>query len=579
MRFYTILLVGLLYSTVAFGQTNWQQQYMNAKAFYNEGKHALAMEAFKPIIEESPDNYFSIYASFYYSLAANKNDYKPLAKNMLLQIKAKYPTWSKMDEVNYWLGLIYFEGAEYNQGFKVLNEIKSKDFEQDVASLKYELLKNSDIATLENLYLNHENEKSLGLLIAEKIAKLPLIDQDRNLLNDIISKFELNPERFNLVELNKSVFKDEYKVAVLLPFMSEDLQPVDNRKANQFVLDMYQGIQLALDTLKGNGVNIKLYAYDTKRSSKTAKEIVGKEEMKGMDLIIGPLYSQCVEVVNEFAFKNEINVVHPLSSNSELVGKNPFAFLFSPSNETIGRRSAEYVIENLSEKPGIIIFEDNAADQAIAAAYAKRLAEDSVAIIDVRKIDKNNTREILDLLLIESARLRDASSEEAKESYEIKLDSIGHIFVASSNDLISSKVLSAVETRGDSIVVIGSSNWLELPVIKYDMYSKLGTVLYAPGYNVNSTPKYESFRSKYIAKHKSNPSRFAETGFELMMLFGNALYEHGKYFQVGWQQNGRIEGFLTVGFDFTNSNDNLIVPLLTFDEQDVNIILEEVNEY
>ena len=297
--------------------------------------------------------------------------------------------------------------------------------------------------------------------------------------------------------------------------------------------------------------------------------------MLGMDLIIGPLYSQCIEVVNDFSYKNKINVINPLSSNSDVIGQNPFAFLFSPSNETVGRKSAEYVIENLNKKPGMIIFEDDPTYMAIAAAYAKRAAKDSLNIIIVKKIEKGGSREILDMLLIENAKLRDASSEEAKEKYEIQLDSIGHIFVATNDNLISSKVLSAVETRGDSITVIGSVNWLEMPVIKYDMYSKLGTVLYAPNYILNNTPAYEAFRNSYIHKHKEVPNKYAELGYEIAQLTSRALYKYGKYFQLGWKDNGKVPGYLSAGFDFTLSNDNLKVPMLTFDEEEIYLKIKD----
>jgi hypothetical protein len=229
----------------------------------------------------------------------------------------------------------------------------------------------------------------------------------------------------------------------------------------------------------------------------------------------------------------------------------------------------------VNKKPGIIIYEDNPTDSAIAHAYWMRMKVDSVKIIKTKKIRKENSKEILDLLLISNTRLRDASSEEAKESYKIQLDSVGHIFVASSNDLISSKVLSAVETRGDSITVIGSANWLDLPVIKYSMYSKLGTILYAPAYDVRSTPAYNTFRDSFVKKHKYAPTKYVEIGYEIMQLTGRALYNHGKYFQLNWMDKGFIEGNLTAGFNFTNSNDNLVVPMLTFDDEDVHLKIQK----
>ncbi|HNP20385.1 MAG TPA: ABC transporter substrate-binding protein [Fulvivirga sp.] len=580
MKYTNLLIVWLLVSSSLYAQNqNWQQQYVNAKAFYKEGKFALAMESFKPLIEEAPGNYFSTYSSFYYALAAYKSNYLPLSKNMLLQIKNKYPTWSKMDEVNFWLAIIYFDEEAYNQALNSLNEIKAKKEEKDVENLKYNYLsKIESIDILTGIYENHPDDKVVGELLAKKITEQALVNQDQKMLDDIIEKFKFNPAKFNVIELKKTVYKDKYKVAVILPFMAADLQPNERKKVNQFVLDLYQGIELAADTLKAEGINIELFAYDTKRSEAVTRKLMEDPELKGMDLIIGPIYSHCVKVVNEFSYKNRINVINPISSNAEVIGQNPFSFLFSPSNETIGRKSAEYVLNNINKKPGIIFYEDTPTDSAVAFSYKKRMEKDSFNIVVTRKIAKDSSRIILDMLLIPDTKLRDASSEEAKEEYGIKLDSIGHIFVASNNDLISSKVLSAVETRGDSIIVIGSADWLDLPVIKYEMYSKLGTILYAPLYNIKSNARYTSFRENYIRKHRNVPNKYVEIGYELMKLMGRSLDSYGKYFQLGWETKGYMEGYLTPGFDFANSNDNLMVPMLSFDNEDIHIIYERKND-
>lgn len=575
MHLKNLIVVWLFSITTLVAQENtWQQKYLHAKSFFTEGQYALAMEAFKPLIEESEENDFETYSSFYYALSAYNTNYLPLSKNMLLQIKSRYPKWSKIDEVNYWLGLIYLQEESFNQGLNALNEIKDPKMKSDIEALKYNhFAKIEALRELQELYSNNTEDKTLAYLLAKRISQETLVNQDQKQLRELIEKFDFDPSEFNVIEVQKTVFKKAYKVAVLLPFMSGDLEPNLRRKVNQFVLDMYQGIQLAADTLKKQGVEIKLHAYDTKRSKRVTQEIVGKEELKGMDLIIGPLYTDPIAVVNDFAYKNKINVVNPLSSNAEVIGNNPFAYLFFPSNETIGRTSAEFVVKNVKKKPGIVLYEDNPNDSAAAYAFKEHIKADSFKIIQTRRISKDNTRQILDMLLIPDAKLRDASSEDAKEEYGIKLDSISFIFVASGNDLISSKVLSAVETRGDSITVIGSAEWLNLPVIKYETYSKLGCVLYAPNYFKKDAPYYVSFRNQYLKKHKEIPGKYAEIGYELMLLMGNGLKENGKYFQLGWRDKGYAKGYLTAGFNYNNSNDNLVLPLLKFVNNEVQVEL------
>ena len=488
---------------------NWEQKYFNAKSFYTEEKYALAMEAFKPLIEEREGNNYSIYSSFYYALAAYKSGFLPLSRNMFSQIKAKYPSWSKIDAVNFWLGIIHFEEGSYNQALNALDEIKSASYEQDIRSLKLTYFsKIESLEELKNIYSLNEGEESLAFLLASRISQETLVNQDRRLLRELIENFDLEPAQFNLVDVQETIYKDEYKVAVMLPFMTSDLQPNLKRKVNQFVLDIYQGIQLAIDTLKSEDIDIKLFAYDTKRSEKATAALLAKEELKGMDLIIGPLFPEPIAMVNDFSYKNKINIINPLSTNSEVIGNNPFSFMFSPSNETIGRSSARFASQYVTKKPGIILYGNTAGDSAMAMAYKQRIEADSFNIITTKKIKKDSSQSIMDILLIPNTKLREAATEEAKEDYTIGLDSIGHIIVAS---------------------------------------------------NV-------AFRKSYILKHKESPTEYAEIGFELMQLMGRGLKEHGKYFQIGWRDKGLVKGHLTTGFEYRNSNDNLVLPILTFED-------------
>lgn len=555
-------------------QDDFRKKYNGAKLFFNQGNYALAIQAFKPLIQTDENNPYSTYASFYYALSAYREGYLPMAKNMLLQIKQLYPRWSKIPEVNIWLANIYFENEEYNSGLNVLKDVDEDEHSRFLHDLKtYHLNKIKSLAALKSIYQNNENERVLGQVLAKRIANQPLADRDQEMLNNLILKFDLDHEKLNVPVITKSIFKDEYKVAVMFPFMVESLEPVDKRHVNYSILDVYRGMKLAVDSLNNIGINIKLYAYDTKRDSTKTANILAQDELKGMDLIIGPLYPHTTSLVSEFAYKNQINVINPFFPDSEIVGNNPFSFLYKPSSETVGRRMAEFAKKRARNKVGIIFYGEFKRDSVLAHAYKHEMEKDSFNIIISKKIERDSSRAILDLLLISDVKIKEAATEEARENLTIGLDSVGHIFVASSNDLISSKVISAVETRGDSITVIGSADWMELPAINYDSYTRLNAILYAPGYTIQDTLGYEQFRYKYVKRHKKSPSKFVEDGYEVMMLAGHSLYQYGKYFQIGWNEVDYIPGFISLGYDYRKANNNQLVPVISFEDDEMRIYL------
>ncbi|MEM9857923.1 MAG: ABC transporter substrate-binding protein [Bacteroidota bacterium] len=571
----TFLVSWLLFViTLGYGQ-NYQQSYLSAKALFNEGKYGLAREAFKPLIAKNELNDFSAYASFYYAVSSYRDGFPALAKDMFLQIKQLYPKWTRIDEVNYWLGQIYLETESYDAAISVLREIRKDEIETDGANLKrYYFSKIEEYDLLVELYKTYPSEPYLANELAATIAKQPLVNQDHDLLNEIIERFELDPNDFNMVSKSESVFKDEYRVAVLYPFMVNDLQPNDRRKFNQFILDIYNGIRLAADSLNRKGVRLKLLSYDTRRSERQLESILEKEEMLSVDVIIGPFSSKLTERVNEFSFKNKINVINPLRTDSEVIGNNPYSFLYYPSNETMGKKMAEYTLKNKDRRPGVIIYGQDKSDSVLAYSYKEQMEKDSFNIIITKKVHKDSTRQILDLFLVKDTKLGNAGSSQAKERYQLAPDSISHVFIASDDELIASKIVSAVDTRGDSIMIIGPSSWLELPVINYDDYRRLGISLYAPAYQKRSDEIFNSFREAYIRKHRVVPSKHASIGYDLMMLLGEGLDKHGKYFQIGWGDQKFIDGCLTVGHRYELTNDNNIVPILTFEDKGVKISYE-----
>ena len=148
--------------------------------------------------------------------------------------------------------------------------------------------------------------------------------------------------------------------------MVGDLEPNDRRKFNQFILDIYQGVRLAADSLQNQGISLELLSYDTKRNTSALEKILEKEELKSADVIIGPFSSKLTELVNEFSFRNKINMINPLRTDSEVIGNNPYSFLYHPSNETIGRRMGDYVLKNSDRRPGVIIYSTRTCVQAKA---------------------------------------------------------------------------------------------------------------------------------------------------------------------------------------------------------------------
>lgn len=541
-------------------QVNYSTQYQNAKDLFREGKYNLAMETFKPLIAYDENNPYSPYASFYYALSAYKQGYDAVAKDMFLQIKKVHPKWDKIDEVNLWLGTLYLRNHDYFQGVKTLNAIKDKKQADYIKTVKEQYLSEiSDAETLKMMLEDYPNDEAVARMLARALAKDLSDDENKQMLESLVQRFRLERADF-IPEAPKTFFKEHYSVALMLPFMLQKLDAKPGKKINQIVLDFYDGIRLALDTLNQQGPEISLRIYDTDKGLENLKRVLQTEELKNTDLIVGPLYPEENAIVQEFSLNQQVNVVNPFSNNTTIIGNNPYAFLFQPSSEIIGRKAAEYMAEHARKQPCIVLYGANRRDSVLAANFTEKARELGLQIAANKMINKEDAGGIITML----ATPTEFDEFKFPTQFTLKKDSIASIFVATDEPLIYTKVISGVETRGDSIMVIGSENWIDDTAVPFEKFQTLGVVFTAPNFVSVDNPRRHIFISKYLEKYGHVPSTLSQLGYEMMLFFGNQLKKNGVYFQDGLQSTDAVPGFLFQGFNFHFTRENQVVPFAKF---------------
>lgn len=557
--FLVFVLLGVINSARA---QDYKRQYKTAREFYDNGSYGLAMEAFKPVIVYDKNNPYVEYASFFYALSAYQQRFISVAKDMFIQIKELYPTWNQMDEVNYWMAKIYFDQRQYFQAMQVLKQSPALAVQENVVLMKQHYLNAiEDVETLRMMWEEHPTDEVVGKSLAVAISKQPFLEQDSNLMDSLVTRFGFDRDEFASSLKPINVFKDKYTVALLFPFLANTLEPTTSTKVNQNILDLYLGIKMASDSLRKIGIDIDLRSYDTERSNAATSALLKLNELKDVDLIVGPLFQNQVKLVQEFSINNKINMMSPVSSNSEFVGENPFALLLQPSNETIGKRSAEWIATQVLNKNCMVFYGESQRDTMMVNSFMMKAGELGINIVYSEKVSKENSGGIF-------KKLADpVEYDEFKNPIEfvLKTDSIGSVYVASDDPLIYTKVISAVDTRGDSIIVVGNETWLNNAAANFQTYERLHLTMAAPTFTSLSNPNYLTFRKRFIAHHGTLPSEFSRIGFEFMWYVGHNLKKHGVYFQEGVAEEAFVPGFLFRGYDFSSAHTNQFVPFIHFE--------------
>lgn len=599
------------FSLILFGQSN-QGEYLEAKRQYSLGNYQVAQQSFAQL---SDDAVFGEYASFYYAMASFRLGEKKEAEDMLKQIEVKYPDWDQQQEVNYWLSYLAFDKRDYYRAFRLVDRLP-EDWKLFLIDT---FLSKTTVSELDAAYtLNPENE-FLAKYLFEALGAKPANSRDQYRLEELAEKFGFV---LSIEESMPLIKKEKYAIAAVLPFMFDSLEAPQSVIRNSIIFDLYQGMLQAQADLEKENRPIEIYPYDTKKLQSAAMRMVRTGDLENADVIVGPLYAGPMTTLSKYSRERNVTMVNPLSSNGAILSDNPFSYLIKPSYETQGRKAAEFAARRYSDNKKVFIFYESLRDSLMAAAYKEVIQRDSFFVIRFERLTNEDAQQIqqefteqfevrLDTMYSnaemdsiaklpgrtvrerslrneETGRIvKDREGKDVIETYEVKFtvapDSIGHIFAATSSNVLANNLISLAEVRSDSIGIIGLEDWLDFSLISFQQLERLEVNFVSPDFMAKDSVRYQKVKEAIGKRTGQLPNKYHLQGYELIWHLGNMLHTHGKYFQRGWRNGDYIPGHLGPGFQYGIYNDNQVVPItrireLKLENQNVNSTVGSADE-
>ncbi|WP_436517242.1 ABC transporter substrate-binding protein [Ekhidna sp. To15] len=612
----TLIFSILFISILSVSAQSSQGEYLEAKRQFGLGNYTEAKQAFQNITN---DGTFGAYASFYYALSSLKLNQSKEAEDMFKQIKVKFPDWEQQQEVDYWLAYLAFDQNNLWQAFRRVENLPEnwRNFLVD------NFLEKLSVSGLDSAYALNPNNSYIGTYYAKAIQNQPYDERDQLLLLELAEKFNLTIGPDESLPIVK---KDEYAIAVVLPFMYEGLATPKTVIRNSIIFDLYQGMNKAQEDLKEQGISVNLFPYDTKKKGSVANDLVKDGKLDKADAIVGPLYTGPSRYISQFSKENKVTMINPVSSNEEIIGDNPYSFLFKPAYSTQGREAARFAAQKFTDNKKLFIFYETDRDSIIANAYRETIERDSFFVVRFERLTNEDAQQIqidfteqyevrldtmysqdeIDSIALipgrtvrtrslrneESGRImRDSKGEDVIESYEVKFtvqpDSIGHIFAATSSNLLANNFISMVEVRSDSIGIIGYQDWLNFSLVSYAQLERLQIDFLSPSYYDLESENYDRIKRTFVESVGIEPSEYHIYGYELIWHLGKLMDEHGKYFQRGLLDGNRYSGYIMEGVKYGPYKDNQLVPITTLEnlqlrnqnsKQEVNATNEDSNK-
>lgn len=138
-------------------------------------------------------------------------------------------------------------------------------------------------------------------------------------------KIPTNEELFPPKAEKKSM--EHIKMAVVLPFK-------ENNSKSAKMIEFYQGILLAVDSIKSSGVSVEVFAYDSGADAEDMTQLLSTPELKKVDIIFGPMYAAQINTLSKYCKRNKIKLVVPFTGQSDEFYNNPYIYAINaPKND------------------------------------------------------------------------------------------------------------------------------------------------------------------------------------------------------------------------------------------------------
>jgi len=276
-------------------------------------------------------------------------------------------------------------------------------------------------------------------------------------------------------------------------------------------LEFYEGCLMAVDSIRKEGVSINLYVYDTQNDDNVVKAILQKQEMKNMDLIIGPVYPENVKLVAAFAKQNQINMVSPLTQTDDILSTNPFLFQVNSSIDTRIFAISNY-LKKFENSNIIVVHNGSQSDLDDLNSFEYHLGNANLTFSAINFKTQSGVTGLKRLL------------NTAKRNI-LLIPSTDEIFVTE----VVNKVF-AISSQYD-ITTFASYNWTRYSNLELEYYQALDIHLHSTTFVDYEHWRAKEFIEKYRLIFKAEPSNYSFQGYDVALYFLSALKHYGPNFQ------------------------------------------------
>lgn len=331
------------------------------------------------------------------------------------------------------------------------------------------------------------------------------------------------------------------KVAVLLPFTatardtSEGAPGGDQSQVTYAALEFRAGMALALDSLQAAGMNVEVRVYDSGTRPSQWEALYQSDELRGMDLYIGPFHRAALESLVRVA--GDAPIVCPVPQSNKVLLGNPTVSKAVGSRTDQVKQLARYAVQHREGAQILMLRAAIPAERDLQALMLRELKaalppgaplSDSIRVLDCGR------RAVTGLL---------AAMDPVKTNF---------VVVPSEDvEFVSAAITALAGTIGKyKVSVFGMDSWKNIPTLDIAALIKLDTYLPASTAIDIDDLRVAAFIGAYRERYHNEPGEYAFLGYDVTLFYLSALMQFGKAFPAHLNEVQARPLHMT--FDFTS---------------------------
>jgi len=356
-----------------------------------------------------------------------------------------------------------------------------------------------------------------NVLKSDLLALNPTLSEGLKLGTLLKIKKRINGEKLDIIYKDTIADNTSIKIALLLPFRAKLFDTIAPQEIfhkdhvlNNIVTDLYLGAELAVDSLRNQGIKINFSVFDTEDRNTKINEMITDKSLEDKDVIIGSIYSdETVKLANSV----KVPLIFPIFSKAQTSFTSPIIVKTAPDKNLYKEKLLLYMSKQYKNENIIIVGDSTAASIAEINQIATILKQHD-SIKEVHKIIPHYG------YIAQERFLKIMKSGSTKIN--------NWVLIATSNDVIASNAINSLISFPDppkpkegkepqkkinyNVKLFGFDKY---DYVAYNKLAQLEFVYVSDTYVDESSLEVRVFNGQYLQKNKALPSYYATRGFDV----------------------------------------------------------------